>query len=181
MRKDIQEQFLASYDQYADSIYRYCYLRLHSEAQARDVVQEAFARTWGYLLKDKTIDNMRAFLYQVSRNLIVDMRRKKALRISQEQSLEHLTETGLFQPSYEGDRDVERKVLFGEMEDAIRCLSPEYQDVLIMRYIEDLSLKEIAAILHTNPHNVSTKLYRAVKALQRVVHHESKLSLHHHN
>src|SRR3989344_5220124 len=85
-------EFIKSYDAYADAIFRHCYFRLYDREEAKDAVQETFLRAWNYSKKNK-IDNMRALLYRIARNIVADKWRKKKMS-----SLDELLENW-FEPS----------------------------------------------------------------------------------
>lgn len=162
MHKEIQEQFLESYDQYHAAIYRHCFFRVYSKTRAEELVQETFMRSWQYLAQGKTVDNLRAFLYRVANNLIIDDSRKK-----KEDSLEVIMEKSPgFEPFYEGGKKIEKQVLYNQVIAGMEFLPEDYKEILLLRYVEDLDPKEIAEILNTNANNVSVKINRAVKALK---------------
>lgn len=75
--QDFERDFLAAYDEHSDALFRHVLIRVRDREVAKDIVQEAFSRTWLYLSEGKKIDYMRAFLYRVANNLIVDGSRKK--------------------------------------------------------------------------------------------------------
>src|SRR3989344_8270173 len=89
-----EEQFLEAFDKYSDDIFRYCYYRVFDRDKAKDVVQDAYCRTWKYVKDGKTIENMRAFLYRTAKNIIIDDSRKK-----KSFSLDQMIEKG-FMPSF---------------------------------------------------------------------------------
>src|SRR3972149_8069440 len=93
------EAYLKAYDEYADAIYRYCLFRVFNEEKAKDSPQDSFLRTWDYLANGRQIENIRAFLYRVATNLIIDQSRKK-----REESLDVLQEPGFEQGFEELDR-----------------------------------------------------------------------------
>ncbi len=162
MTDEIQQQFLSAYENYSEAIYRHCFFRVYSKTRAEELVQETFMRVWQYLMQGKKVENLRAFLYRVANNLIIDESRKK-----KEESLEVLMEKSpAFEPSYEGNKSIEKKVLFNEVVDGMKDLPPDYKEILVLRYVNDLDPKEIAKILDTNANNVSVKINRAVKALK---------------
>ena len=70
------------------------------------------------------------------------------------------------------EEDVEAKVETKiESEDLIaklRLLSEEYRDVLVMRYLDEMSIAEIANAIEKHPNNVRVLLYRAKKALKQI-------------
>src|SRR3989344_7065280 len=75
--QDIEASFLALYEAHADAVFRRCYFKTSNREVASDLVQEAFMRVWDYLAQGKQIDNMKAFLYTVTNNLIKDWYKKK--------------------------------------------------------------------------------------------------------
>jgi RNA polymerase sigma-70 factor, ECF subfamily len=166
MNQEIQQQFLSAYDNYSEAIYRHCFFRVYSKVRAEELVQETFMRVWQYLMQGKKVENLRAFLYRVANNLIIDESRKK-----KEESLEILMEKSpAYEPSYEGHKSIEKKILYNEVVDGMKDLPPDYKEILVLRYIDDLDPKEIAQILETNANNVSVKINRAVKALKTRFH-----------
>src|SRR3989338_7875527 len=72
-----EEEFSAAYESFSDALFRHCYFRLYDREKSKDIVQEAFIKTWEYSLKGQEIENTRAFLYKVLNNLIIDEIRKK--------------------------------------------------------------------------------------------------------
>ena len=92
-----EEQFIKIYDELADSIFRHCYFRIYNYERAKELMQETFTRTWEYVAKGKKIDNLKAFVYRIATNIIIDeARRKKSV------SLDDLMENG-FEIKFSGD------------------------------------------------------------------------------
>ena len=166
MTQEIQEQFLTAYDQFSAAIYRHCFFRVYSKTRAEELVQETYMRVWQYLSQGNQVENIRAFLYRVANNLIIDESRKK-----KEESLEALMDKSPgFEPSYPGQRSMEKVILYQEVVESMDYLPPDYKKILTLRYVNDLDPKEIAEILATNANNVSVKINRAVKALKSRMH-----------
>lgn len=174
MKKQAKEQFLKAYDDYAEPLYRHCFFRVFSRPRAEELVQETYMRAWRYLSEGKKIDNMRAFLYRIANNLIIDDARKR-----KEESLDALMEeSDAFEPSYEGHKTIEKDVLLHEVIGIMSNLSQSDRDLLISRYVEDLDPKEIAKILKTTPNNVSVKIHRALKSLKIYIDRQSRSADH---
>ena len=162
MTEEIQQQFLSAYENFGEAIYRHCFFRVYSKTRAEELVQETYMRVWQYLMKGNKVDNIRAFLYRVANNLIIDDSRKK-----KEDSLEVIMEKSPgYEPSYEGHKKIEKSILYNQVVSGMDGLPPDYKEILVLRYIDDLDPKEIAQILETNANNVSVKINRAVKALK---------------
>ena len=163
-----EEEFSAAYESFSDALFRHCYFRLYDREKSKDIVQEAFIKTWEYSLKGQEIENTRAFLYKVLNNLIIDeIRKKKAL------SLEILLEEG-FQPidGKEGRRRLENFSDFQNLLRIIHKMEENKKNLLIMRYIDELGPKEIAHILGENENVISVRLNRALKELKEIFHNE---------
>ncbi|MBI2024223.1 RNA polymerase sigma factor [Candidatus Giovannonibacteria bacterium] len=158
-----------TFEKYAGAIYRFCYVRIRSKEVAEEIVQETFIRFWKYMESGNEVYNIKSFLYRISNNLIIDYSRKRNARWRKEESLENLIERNQkFEPSYSGGEKIEEDVLFRQVMDNIKKLPREYQEILILRYVEGLAPKEIAEIKNTKPHNVSMKINRATKALREL-------------
>jgi RNA polymerase sigma factor (sigma-70 family) len=159
---DLEQQFLSAYDQYADALYRHCVFRVYDAAKAEDLVQDTFMRTWQYLASGKEVENLRAFLYRVANNAIIDYSRKR-----KEDSLDALLvdQPGL-EPSRDSTVDAQHRLLLDYVLGHIRQLPDDARDVLLLRYLDDMEPREIALILGISANNVSVRLNRAMRLLQ---------------
>lgn len=138
----------------------YAYFKIHNHNTSKDLVQDTFIKTWSYLVKGGKIDIMKAFLYHVLNNLIVDEYRKR-----KNLSLDDLMEKG-FEPStgdIESDADIlDRKtVLF-----MIERLPEKYKKVMRMRYLQDLTLKEISLIMGSSKNSIAVQIHRGLAMLK---------------
>ena len=52
---NVEKEFLAAYDEHSDALFRHCLIRVRDRDTAKDIVQEAFSRTWVYLSEGKKI------------------------------------------------------------------------------------------------------------------------------
>ncbi len=162
MESDHEKKFLSAYDAYADALFRHCYFRVYDRDLAKDLVQETFSRTWVYMTKGKKVENIRAFLYRVANNLVIDEYRKK-----QSLSLESLIEEG-FSPKDESIPDPEQRLLGKEVVQKLEFLEESHRTVITMRFMDELSLKEIAAVLGLSENVVSVRIHRGIKKLQKL-------------
>ncbi|MDP3962934.1 MAG: RNA polymerase sigma factor [bacterium] len=162
----MEQQFLQAYDAYGDAIFRHCYFRVFRRDRAKELSQEVFIRVWEYLSAGKKIENIRAFLYRVANNLIIDESRKR-----KEWSLDALQEEG-FDPKSPVDPSRRNAILEGKFAlEKIEHLDAKYREVVIMRYIDDLQPKEIAQILGESENVVSVRIHRGVKQLREIINH----------
>ena len=164
-------EFIKSYDAYADAIFRHCYFRLYDREEAKDAVQETFLRAWKYS-KDNRIDNVRALLYKIARNIVADKWRKKKTL-----SLDLLLEQG-FEPS---DGEHKKIMLNAEEKNFIKLLNnldDNEREIVIMRYVDGLGPDEIAKIMSEragrigeafSANVVSVRLNRAINKIQKLI------------
>ena len=168
MRKGAEEKFLAAHDKYVDALFRHCYFRVYDRELAKDIVRETFCRTWEFLANGREIENIRAFLYRVLHNLVVDeIRRKKSL------SLERLMDEG-FSPVDNSSPDVAQHLAAKEVMQGVELLGEPYRSAFVMRYIDELSPKEIARILGESENTVSVRIHRAIQKLRTIIKKESQ-------
>jgi RNA polymerase sigma-70 factor (ECF subfamily) len=158
MRKSIEKQFLAAYEAYADAIFRYCFFKTKDQDLAKDLVQQTFLKAWVYLGQDHQIDNFRAFLYRLAGNLIIDWYRKRKA-----ESLEKLADKGFEPADRHTSPDTQAEVAW--MLKVLDTLDPADQELIIWRYVEDLSPRTIAEMLHEKENNVSVRIHRAKERL----------------
>lgn len=171
MNESVENEFLEAYDSLAEPLFRHCYFRVYSKEKAEDLVSETFFKTWQYLIQGKEVENLKAFLYRVANNLVIDYSRKK-----KEDSLESiLANSPQFEPSFDGREKTEHTMAVKEVFAVIDKLPDDMRQLLLLRYAEDLDPKEIADILGITANNVSVRLNRAHAMLKKVL--DSKKTL----
>ena len=163
--KNHKEIFSQIYDSHVEKIFRFIFLKVNSQDIAQDLCSETFLRAWeSFKDNNKKIDNPNAFLYQVARNLIIDHYRDKGR--TQTVSADYVS---IIDPG----QDLEKKTLqdsdMGMIQSELNNLKPEYQEVIIWHYIEDLSVPEIAKMIDKKQGTVRVKLHRALKALKNKI------------
>lgn len=136
------------------------YSKVHDRALSQDLVQDTFLKTWSYLSKGGKIEVMRAFLYHVLNHLIVDEYRKK-----KSTSLDVLLEKG-FEPGYDRTKRLLDIIDGRSLIAFIQKLPKKYREVVRMRYLEDLSLKEMSAITHQSKNTVAVQIHRGIEKLK---------------
>ncbi|MDP2629500.1 MAG: RNA polymerase sigma factor [Candidatus Harrisonbacteria bacterium] len=156
-----RELFLKLYDSQSDGLYRHCYFRLSNKTEAEQMVQEAYTRLWDYFLRKRFLEYPKALLYRIANNLIIDWYRKR-----KESSLDALQEGGM-QFRSEQDKELTLGIEIKELKATILCLDQKYQQILLLRYVNDCSVKEIAQTLSLNENTVSVRIHRAIKELRK--------------
>ena len=159
-----QKEFLQAYETYSDAIFRYCYFQTSNREQSLDLAQDVFTKAWEYLAAGKTVTHMKAFLYRIASNAVIDWRRKK-----KSMSLDKLMEAGFDYSS--GEDEVETKEVFFEAKQAVKMigqLDEKYKEVLLLRYVDELSIKEIAETVGETENNVSVRIHRGLEQVKKI-------------
>lgn len=167
---DFEAEFTRIYDEHAKAVYRHCYFRMLDEHDAQDVMQEAFVRLWTYMASGKTVENYRAFLYTTANRLIIDLARQRKRRPTV--SLEMLADEGreFGGPSLEHDIGVREDSR--ELYATLGKLKEPYRGLLIMRYLDGLTVADIARIIGRSAPVVSVQLHRGIAKLRALLRHE---------
>lgn len=158
----LKEKFTALYDQNIEAIFRFVYLKVSSQEIAEDLTAEVFMRFWKKLSQAE-IENPRAFLYQVARNVVADHYRSRNARLVDLEETEELVET----PRLSLEEIVDISVQMEQVQTALVSLREDYQNYIIWRYLEELSVPEIMEITGKREENVRVGIYRALQALRK--------------
>jgi RNA polymerase sigma-70 factor (ECF subfamily) len=169
MFKDKEKEFLEAYEKYADDIYRHCYFRVYNKELAEDLTQETFIKTWKYIVAGQKIGNIKAFLYRVAVNLVIDnSRKKKEIYLD---NMEIKGDPGSIRlNNIEGE--IFNRIEVGEILKVLDDLPENYRQVIVMRYVNDLMPQEIADILNETPNAVSVRINQAVSKLRGVINNK---------
>lgn len=167
--KKSREKFSEIYDKHIEKIYRFIYLKIGSRDQAEDLTSQTFVRGWEAFKKrendnENEIKNMQAFLYQIARNLIADFYRKEERRtrlVSMENSNIEVEDP---KPN-PGEKSVFNSDL-KRVQTALANLKEEYQNIIILRHVEDRSTQEVAEVMGKSEGAVRVQLHRALEALK---------------
>ncbi len=158
-----EERFLEAYEEYADALLRHCLMRVRDRELAKDIVQEAYSKTWVYMSEGKEIEYLRAFLYRVSNNLIIDWARKKKAS-----SLETMMEDDGFEPADENIKDFADVPAAREAIKMLGELDEMYRTAITMRYLDEMSPREIANALGVSENVVSVRIHRGIEKLSKL-------------
>lgn len=166
------EAFGAVYDAYVKQIYRFIYFKVSSAETAEDLTSEAFLKAWQYLKEKRDVTNLQALLYSVARTVVIDHYRATNCVPGTVSLDETVSDENAEVASEKFLKDMETKFDTTLVLEKLRGLKDEYRDVVIMRYLDEMSTGEIAAVLGKNASNVRVILHRATKALAAAIHND---------
>ena len=155
-----------AFDEFSDAIFRHCAYRCFDRERAKELMQEVFMKAWDYLVSGKDIDNVQAFLYRVANNLLIDEARRQKKRTGV--SFEDMQEEGF---DIEGEDGRDNATVFDAkaVAQVLYELEEPYRTAMILRYIDELSPKELASVLNETANTISVRLNRGMKMLRTIL------------
>ena len=163
-QKGDNESFAVIYNHYVPRIYRFIFFRVSSKTIAEDLTHESFLSAWksigNYAQKNLSISS---WLYRIARNKVIDHYRtnKKNTSIDTDDFNESIL--GFYE-----QEDLDITLNINKIKSLINLLKAEYKEVIIMKYIEDLSHKEIAKTLDKSEGAIRLIQHRAIKSLKEL-------------
>ena len=145
-------------DEQYDKVYRYCYFRVKNQHLAEDITQETFLRFFeSHHYKD--VGRPLAYLYTIARNLCIDEFRK----VHVEQLKEEIVQNGF------EEAVVEKESLY----QAIEVLSKEEQELILLRYVNELSLADLSKMYGKSRFALYRELSKITGKLERGISDET--------
>lgn len=141
---------------------RYCLWHVPRREEAEDAVQETFLKAIRYYDRYVHRGSCRAFLYRIAANTCIDIQRRAAAAASIE-ALDELPEECA---------PLERAQEDWSFRQRIRSLKPEQQELVLLRFGQELSLREIAAATGLPLRTVQSRLRAALKQLKKQLEQE---------
>jgi len=161
MKEKEINNFLEAFDKHSDALFRFALLKTSDRETAKDMVQDTFVKSFEYLQKGNNIENTKAFLFQILRNMIIDFYRKKK-SVSLDEHLEggiEIKEESKMAKIFENSEE-------REAVEVLNSLEEPYRETLILRFVEDLSVNDIAETLEVTPNVISVRINRGLEKLR---------------
>lgn len=165
-----QAAFKFLLDHFWNDVYGFLLKRTNNENDAEDITIETFSKAFDKLDTYKPEYNFKTWLITISKNIHTDLIRKQKVRFSKSNLPSHDDE--FYQiadesPSAE-DIIITEQNLAKLLRD-IKKLKPAYQEVIQLRYFQEMSYKDIAVELKEPVNNIKVKLLRAKKLLAEIL------------
>ncbi|WP_126424831.1 sigma-70 family RNA polymerase sigma factor [Brevibacillus marinus] len=145
-----REAFAELVEIYKDKIFQLAYRMTGSRQEAEDIAQETFLP---------------------ATNLCIDRKRKKRPDFSLDEQVDGAEGLDWYSRLSAKDMTPEESVMTRELQDTVQGallqLSPKYRSIMILRYIEDLTLQEISAVLELPITTIKTRIHRGREALRK--------------
>lgn len=160
------------YETYLDRIYRYIYFRVTDEQTAEDLISQVFTKAWENL--DRYQPSGRPFiawLYTIAHNTVIDHYRTRKDTVAIENTVSLASDA----PS--PHEQVELHFEADNLRAALQTLTPEQQQVVVLKFIAGMSTDEIANQLHKSAGAVRALQMRALQALAKQMEKEEVYTL----
>lgn len=171
VKKGDQNAFAEIVDLYKDKIYQLCYRMLGNVHEAEDIAQEAFIRAYVNIDSFDINRKFSTWLYRIATNLTIDRIRKKKPDYYLDAEVAGAEGLTMYSQIAADGVLPEDAVLSLELSDTIQKkilkLPDKYRTVIVLKYIDELSLIEIGEILNIPVSTVKTRIHRGREALRK--------------
>ncbi|WP_316572764.1 RNA polymerase sigma factor SigW [Neobacillus sp. YIM B06451] len=175
IKKGDQDAFAEIVELYKDKLYQLGYRMLGNRHEAEEIAQEAFIRAYVNINSYNQEYKFSTWLYRIATNLCIDRIRKKKPDYYLDAEVAGTEGLTLYSriPSDSPlpDKEVEMMELQEAIQGEIVRLPEKYRSVIVLKYIEELSLNEISEILDLPLGTVKTRIHRGREALRKQLRH----------
>ncbi|HEX6544031.1 MAG TPA: sigma-70 family RNA polymerase sigma factor [Ktedonobacterales bacterium] len=167
IRRD-REAFSQLYDRYVDRIYRFIRIRVGNKEDADDLTSVVFFNAWRTIdhFSPKHDGSFLAWLFTLARHVVVDRYRRDREVMSLDAMGIHRADEAMVSP----EDDLDSRLTIMALHQALRLLTSEQRDVVLLRFIEGLSARQVGIILGKQEGTVRGMQFRAIEAIRRALH-----------
>jgi RNA polymerase sigma-70 factor (ECF subfamily) len=166
-----QNAFSEIVELYKDKVYILCYRMLGNSHEAEDIAQEAFIRAYVNIDSYNIDKKFSTWLYRIATNLSIDRIRKKKPDFYLDAEVKGTEGLTMYSQVAADVALPEEEVESMELQQCVQAeilkLPDKYRAVIILKYIEELSLKEISEILGLPISTIKTRIHRGREALRK--------------
>lgn len=154
------------YDLFADALYRYFYFRSSDQHVAEELVSEVFLKMVEAIAAFRLPDRAQArafsaWVFRIAYTKLIDhYRQNKRQSVELDESIP---------APFSADEIVDRSLEFEELRDAVLRLTPDQQQVVLLRFVERMSTEEVADITGQTVGAVKAMQHRALKTMARIL------------
>ncbi|MEK7174322.1 MAG: sigma-70 family RNA polymerase sigma factor [Patescibacteria group bacterium] len=152
------------YDHYQPKIYRVIGVKVARREEAEDLTHQVFLSAWQSIGSYKDVGYpFSSWLYRIARNQVIDHYRTRKVSVGLDEVDPNLFATESHESLAHERFELDRVLA------AIRRLKPEYQDVIMMRFVEDLPVRDVALAIDKSEGAVKLIQHRALKQLKDIL------------
>lgn len=160
-------KFETIYENYADGIYRFVYYKVFNPGIAEDLTADSFMKAYEkYNTFDPEKASISTWLYTIARNTVIDYFRKSKPELHTSSPVEDIWDLA---STEKVDIIIEQKETVKELQTAMKQLSNNEREIVLMRIWDNLSYKEISKRLGKSPEALKMSYSRIVKKMQKLM------------
>lgn len=164
-----KEAYARLVEKYEKSVFNITYRLTGGSKDAKDITQEAFLKAYNSLKQVRPEFKFSNWLFKIATNLCKDQLKKRKITTVSLNELNSLADYSTSQENSDSVSTYEENIIPGDEQEqvqkAISKLPLKYRKIVVLRYIQDLTYKEIADILEMPIGRVKVQLHRAHKIL----------------
>ncbi|MGD6782001.1 RNA polymerase sigma factor [Sutcliffiella horikoshii] len=164
--KDIESSIVVIYNKHHLDVYRFLIYFSGNQNDAEDLTQEVFIRVLKNLPNFNCTNNLKTWIFSIAKHVAIDHYRKRKFAT--------IFREGFFKQLESNNKKPDEEYEINEMKelvhDAISKLKPSYRAVVILRGINEFSIKETSEILKCSESKVKVDYHRALKTLKNKLH-----------
>jgi RNA polymerase sigma-70 factor (ECF subfamily) len=171
-----EDAFRDVFESFFPRLYRYALARVGGHREdARDIVQQTFCKAFEHLDSYRGEASLYGWMCQICRNNLIDHARRQSVqlerivRVDTDGAIEAMLEALRAPESEQPEQEVMRMGLLQLIQTTLDYLPTHYGNVLEWKYIEELSVNEIAAELAIAPKAAESLLTRARSAFKEAI------------
>ncbi len=174
-KKGDQVAFTFLLDRYWNEVYGFMLKRTENETDSEDIVIETFAKAFDKLSTYNEQFQFNTWLIAIAKNVHIDMLRKKRSSLFVDYTDEDDNQAyNVADSSLSAEDELIRQQNLASLLNCIKGLKPHYQEVIQLRYFQELSYQEIADELREPLSNVKIKLLRAKNLLAEIIRNNKR-------
>jgi len=157
-----QGDFSIFYEFYLTPIYRYLFIRSGSKELSEDLAQSVFLKAWENKEAIKSKSNSLAWLYVIARNTLIDhWKKKKDITTDKVEDYEEVSNDNSL------EEDLDHRIYIKRIISKLDNLSDDQKEVIMLKFFEDLSNKEIEKITGKSSTAVRSLQYRGLMEIKK--------------
>ncbi|WP_163538779.1 RNA polymerase sigma factor SigW [Gracilibacillus sp. YIM 98692] len=175
VKKGDQTAFEDIVSYYQNNVFAICFRMLGSKHEAEDLAQETFIRAYVNIHSYDENRKFSTWLYRIATNLSIDRIRKKKPDYYLDAEIKGTEGLTLYSqiPNDQvlPDNEVESLEMQAYIQKEIMALPAKYRSIIALRFLNELSLKEISDVLEIPVGTVKTRIHRGREALRKRLRH----------
>jgi RNA polymerase sigma-70 factor (ECF subfamily) len=166
-----RQAFAQIVELYQDKMYYLCFRMLGNRQEAEDAVQEIFIRVYTHIERYDERQKFSTWIYRIANNLCIDILRKRKITYSLDSKASHDEDHDFYSILADKEYSLEQLTIVSEFNEhiqrVVQALPDKYRLVIVLKYMDELSLQEIGDILNITLSTVKTRLHRAREFLRK--------------